>query len=132
MNDDSLQRLKSLRNLPSESQDDSEEDVGMFGFLRGLKERSPMLELRLKTGNAVALNYAWLERADYDPSKGITLLFGSQTVRLQGTKLNDELRPAVRLFEGILRQRVVWVRESDVANILSKAAQPVVKAIAIE
>jgi hypothetical protein len=64
---DDLQRLKALRATSSDAHETAEDDFGMFGYLRGINSRCTMLELRLKTGNSVALNYAWLERAEYDP-----------------------------------------------------------------
>ena len=61
----------------------------------------------------VALGYAWLERVEFDPSEGITLSVGGQKVRIKGRNLNAEIRPSVRLFEGIARHRVPWIREAD-------------------
>jgi hypothetical protein len=45
-------------------------DLGAFGFLRGVRDRAVMLELRWKDGSVVAFAYAWLERAGFDPSEG--------------------------------------------------------------
>ena len=41
-------------------QDDACEDLRSFGWLRGIRESAHMLELRKKTGNIVAIGYAWI------------------------------------------------------------------------
>lgn len=89
------------------------EDLGSFGWLRGQHERSVMLELRRKDGRVVAVGYGWLEKAEFDPSDGIALHIVGQTIRIRGRNLNAELRPQVRLFEGIARHRVPWIREAS-------------------
>jgi hypothetical protein len=87
-------------------------DCGAFGWLRGVKDQAIMLELRLRTGNVVAVSYAYVERAEYDPSEGITLhLGGGKRVRIEGANLNASLPTGVRLFDGIVRRRVTFVRE---------------------
>jgi hypothetical protein len=92
---------------------DLTDDLGAFGWLRGVRDRAIMLELRHKDGRIEAYAYAWLERAEFDPSEGITLKFGGKEVRITGRNLNSENRPNVRLFNGILRHRVPWVQEAD-------------------
>ncbi|RIK66918.1 MAG: hypothetical protein DCC65_08195 [Planctomycetota bacterium] len=89
------------------------DDLGAFAHLRGLRDRAIMLELRKKDGSITAIGYCYLERAEYDPSDGITLHVLGQKIRLKGRNLNAEVRPAVRLFEGITRHKVAWVREAD-------------------
>ncbi len=132
MSDDVLQRFKQLR-APSEAADDPEEERGCFGYLRGLRERATMLELRLRTGNAVAFGYAWLEQAEYDPSDGITLTFLGRKVRLLGGRLNRDGPAALGLFDGLLRHRVVWVREAERNGAaFGDAAEPLVREIRIE
>jgi hypothetical protein len=64
-----------------------------------------MLELRRRGGNITGMGYAWLERAEFDPSQGIILYFLGKMVRITGNNLNAEIRPHVRLFNGILRHR---------------------------
>jgi hypothetical protein len=88
------------------------DDLGAFGWLRGTRERALMLELRRKNGHVLAVGYAWLEKAEFEPSDGIALHFVGQKVRLRGRNLNVELRPHVRLFDGIARHRVPWIREA--------------------
>lgn len=92
---------------------DTTDDLGAFGWLRGIRDRAVMLELRRKDGNILAVGYGWLERAEFDPSEGITLSVVGQKIRLKGRNLNSEVRPMVRLFEGITRHRVPWVQEAD-------------------
>ena len=43
----------------------------------------------------------------------MTIFAAGQKVRIRGRNLNAEVRPSVRLFEGIARHRVPWVREAD-------------------
>src|SRR5258707_872219 len=88
------------------------DDFGSFGWLRGIRERAIMLELRRRDGSIAALGYSWLERAEFDPSDGIVLYFGGRTVKIAGQNLNAESRPNVRLFSGIVRQRVPWIQEA--------------------
>lgn len=89
------------------------DDLGAFGWLRGTHERAAMLELRRKDGSIVAFAYAWLERAEFDPSEGILLRFGMEKVKITGRNLNCEARPNIRLFSGIVRHRVPWIQEAD-------------------
>src|SRR6266404_1320814 len=87
---------------------ESVDDLGAFGWLRGIRESARMLELRKKDGNILAVGYGWLERVEFNPSEGITLSIVGRTIRIKGRHLNGEARPAVRLFEGITRHRVPW------------------------
>lgn len=96
-----------------EDEADLTDDLGAFGWLRGVRERSIMLSFHQKNGNIVALPYAWLDRAEFNPSVGITLNFGKQIVNIVGRNLNAEVRPLVRLFDGLARHRIPWVREAD-------------------
>lgn len=95
----------------AEPDPDATDDLGAFGWLRGVRERSLMLELRKRDGNIVAVPYAYVERIEYDPSAGIALLVPGMRVLLRGAQLNGEARPNVRLFDGLVRHRVPWVRE---------------------
>jgi len=116
MNESSvLQKFVTRRGeaTPPEEETELTDDLGAFGWLRGVRDRAIMLELRRKDGRVLAFAYAWLERSELDPSDGITLHFAGRTVRITGRNLNAEVRPNVRLFDGILRHRVPWIRESD-------------------
>lgn len=107
------------RTLDSRLETDAWDNLGCFGWLRGVRDRAPMLELRRKSGNILAVGYAWLERAEFDPSEGITLHLAGQRVHIKGRNLNSDTRPLVRLFEGITRHRVPWIREATQADILT-------------
>ena len=111
---------KYIQRGPSDATENSQladleplEDLGSFGWLRGVRDRAVMLELRKKDGNILAVGYAWLDKAEFDPSTGITLHIDSQTIKLRGRHLNTETRPHVRLFQGITRHRVPWIQEAD-------------------
>jgi hypothetical protein len=97
---------------------DAPEDLGAFGYLRGIRDRCTMLELRRKTGDILAVGYGWLERAEFDASEGITLHLGARAVRITGRNLNAEVRPMVRLYEGIVRHRVPWLREANETEVI--------------
>lgn len=90
---------------------DSVDDLGCFGWLRGQRERAVCLVLRKKSGSSLALNYGFIERIELDPSEGITIVAGRAKVTIGGRNVNAEVRPGVRLFEGLAQHRVSWVRE---------------------
>jgi hypothetical protein len=94
------------------------DDLGAFGFLRGVHDRAIMLELKHKDGRVTAFGYAWLDHAEFDPSEGITLYFGGRTVKITGRNLNAQVRPNVRLLDALLRHRVPWIREADAPAVL--------------
>lgn len=117
MSDEFLQRYLLRQPTTREYRQDPEaeppeDDLGCFGWLRGASERAVMLELRKRNGNIRAVGYGWLERADFDPSVGITLEFAGSRVAIRGRNLNTEVRAGVRLFEGITRHRVTFIQES--------------------
>lgn len=91
---------------------DATDDCGAFGWLRGVRDRALMLELRKRNGNVLALGYSWLERVEFDPSDGIMLSFVGQRILIKGQNLNTEIRTNVRLFQGIINHRVPWIGES--------------------
>lgn len=95
------------------------EERRAFGWLRGQQERAIMLELRRRDGSSLAVGYNWLEKAEFDPANGIVLVVGEATIRVRGQNLNSELRPNVRLYEGITRHRVPWIREASQIDILT-------------
>lgn len=129
---DDLQRLKSYRGLTNDDQVSEEEQIaGVCGLLRGIKESSKMLELRLKSGNAIALNYGWLDKAEYNPSSGITLHFGTSTVQVIGKGLNSPLQTTLSLFEGLLRHRITWIQESGQSEAMTSQTSVLVTAIRI-
>lgn len=52
-----------------------------------------------------------LQKIDFDPSVSITLWFPGQKIVVHGKKLNKEVRPNVRLFEGLTRHKVPWIQD---------------------
>ena len=106
-------RSGEVMDLPSAADTETADDVGAFGWLRGVRERGAMIELRKKTGNILAIPYGWIERAEFDPSEGITLHANGQKIIIKGRNLNSEIPRQIRLFEGVTRHRVLWIQESD-------------------
>ena len=109
-----------------EPETDEADDCGCFGWLRGVRDRSIMLELRKKDGHILAVSYSWLERVEFDPEEGITLHFPGRKVKITGSGLNTDARPTVRLFDGIIRHRVPWIREADRTESLASEPGAVV------
>jgi hypothetical protein len=108
-----LQRFTTRDAADDPSDLNGTDDLGCFGWLRGIRDRAVMLELRKKDGNILAVGYGWLERAEFDPSEGITLHGAGGKVRIKGRNLNVEVRQSIRLFEGITRHRVPWIQEAS-------------------
>jgi hypothetical protein len=105
---------------------DATEDLGAFGWLRGVQDRAIMLEIRHKDGSITAKGYSWLQSVEFDPSRGITLNFSGEKITIVGRNLNAEARPNVRLFAGIVRHRVPWIQEADGATVIEAAKGAVV------
>ena len=102
----------------STSEADGAEDLGAFGWLRSARDRSVMIELRKKNGDILAIGYGWIDRIEFDPSEGITLKCGSHEIRIKGRNLNSEVRPQMRLFQGLTRHRVPYVQEAGHGSAL--------------
>ncbi len=120
MSDSILDRLTGRTENQTRMVDDQElEDLQSFGWLRGVRDRAIMLELRHRNGNITCYGYAWLEKAEFDPSEGITLYFGGKTVRIIGQHLNSMVRDNISLFAGIVRHKVPWIRESEFGDAAS-------------
>jgi hypothetical protein len=103
-------RIVSEQPAPS-ADGEAAEDMGAFAILRGVRDFARFLELRKKDGTVVAIGYSWLERIEYDGGHRMTLRFTNQVVNIIGRNLNAEIRPNVRLLDGLVRHRVPWVRE---------------------
>jgi len=97
---------------------DGHEDLGAVGWLRGPRDRAIMLELRKKDGTVIAVAYSFIDRVEFNPSEGITIRCGQEKIRIKGRGLNTEIRPQVRLFQGITRQRVPWIQEADASSLI--------------
>lgn len=123
MTDRILDRLASRGSNGTDGDESREnddiEDLGTFGFLRGSRERATMLELRKTDGGILAVAYGYMDRAEFDPSDGITLHLAGRTIRVKGRNLNREVCPKVRLFEAICRHRVPWLHEAGEAESLA-------------
>lgn len=119
MTDSVLQRIAARANDNVETAEAEQlDDLGVFGWLRGVRDRAVMLELRKKDGNILAVGYAWLDKVEFNPSQGIVLCLGGQKITIRGRNLNEELRPNVRLFQGLCRHRVPWIQEADEATFM--------------
>ncbi|MGL6075194.1 MAG: hypothetical protein ACRC8S_13625 [Fimbriiglobus sp.] len=130
-------RIHSRRTLATPAllaEDDPEacEDWGCFSTLRGLKERSLMLDFRFKTGQREAFAYALLERVSYDPSEGLLLRFLGTLVKLTGRNLLQPSGKNVQLVEALLRHRVSWIAELDEVQSWTKTSDlPIITGIEI-
>ncbi len=103
---------------PAEDEQDAVDHLA-FGWLRGMRETATMLEVRHQDGRISAFSYMVLGHAEFDPSEGITLYFSNLTLKIYGRNLNAELRPNVRLFNGIVRRRVPWIQVADEPSALN-------------
>ncbi len=124
--DESFLKKYADRQAASASATELEEeatlDCGAFGWTRGIRDRCVMLQLRKKNGNVRAVAYALFDQIDYDPSEGITISAAGQRIVIKGRNLNAEVRPNVRLFDGLTRHRVPWVREASYQERVKAAA----------
>lgn len=121
MTDRILQRYtRSDRDADSVDDDSTEvDDLGSFGYLRGVKDRATMLEFRLKDGNSIAFDYSWLRKVEFNPSVGLTLHFGgSDIVRIIGRNLHRPSRTNAELVRGIHAHRVPWIQEASGPDLL--------------
>ncbi len=92
------------------------EELSFFAYLRGIRDRCPMLELRKRDGDLLAVGYGFIDRMLFRPSKGIELTAGRIRILIEGRNLNAEVRPQLRLFEALTRHRVQWIREATQAE----------------
>jgi hypothetical protein len=122
MSDSVLKRYMTPQTPREESfnvgEEEGEDDLGSFGWLRGVRDRAIMLELRRKDGSSIAFDYGWLRKIKYDPSEGIMLDFGGEAVQILGRNLNHEVRPNVQLLRGLHARRVPWIQEAPDAQRL--------------
>jgi hypothetical protein len=131
MNDSPMRHFSRIHAAEREA-DETDDDLGAFGLLRG-QRRAITIQFRMKDGSIVGLSYAFLERVDYDPSGTITLHFARQSVKVIGKNLNLEIRPNVRLVDGLLRHRTTFIQESSRADVLTSThGGPVIEGISIE
>lgn len=103
-------------------EEENVENFEAFGWLRGVKDRAIMLQLRKRTGYVLALPYAWIEFVEFDPSVGIVIACGSYRVEIRGHNLDSQVERHRSLFAGITGQRVPWVKESARRDIIQNPA----------
>jgi len=87
-----------------------------FGFLRGIRDSSASVEMRLRSGNSMWFPYSWLGPWRYDPSEGLLLKFSGDVVSLVLIKGSNLAKPladsSINLTHaGLQRSRVLWIRE---------------------
>lgn len=110
----SSSRLRAIQNETTKSAETPEmEDCGAFGWLRGVRDRALMLELRQRTGEITLLNYAYLHPVFFSPAGELVLQFGAQKAVLRGEHLAQEVRPNITLLTCLARHRVTWIAESE-------------------
>src|SRR5258708_2150929 len=110
--------------LPKKEGESEEASCGAFGYLRGIKDRAIVLELRFRDGNSMWFPYGWMGPWRYDPSEGLLLKFSGDLVYLvliKGSNLDLPLNDGhMNLTSGGLqRHRVVWIREMPGVDIKS-------------
>lgn len=129
MNDSVLERYaRPALASPESEEGHGVQDCGAFGFLRGIRDRAIMLELRRKDGSIRAIGYAWLQAIEFDPSGGIALMFPGSIIKLSGRNLNKPNAQGVGLLAGLLRHRVTFIQEADqVAFMNASSAEAVVE-----
>jgi len=127
MSDSVLERISSRKPEPaSPGEVDVVDDLGAFGWLRGIRDRAEMLELRHRNGTITAHGYAWLKTAYLDPSGEIVLDFSGAVVTIVGRNLNREASAGKRLYEGILRRKVPWLVVASNSAALTAADDAVI------
>ncbi|MGH7242379.1 MAG: hypothetical protein ACREJD_03055 [Phycisphaerales bacterium] len=111
---DKYQRMVSKTSSSDRAGEQTEQivDHGCYGFLRGVRDRAIMLELRKKDGRILAVAYGSIERVEFDPDSGITLTGGGKRLQIEGQQLAGDIQSASSLLAGIIRHRVSWIRES--------------------
>lgn len=103
-------------DLPADAASEVE-DLGSFGFLRGIKDRAVMLEFRRKDGNSVAFDYGWLRKVEFSATECLTLHFGGgDVVKVIGRNLN---RQTPSLLRGVVSHRVPWIQEASEPDVLT-------------
>lgn len=91
------------------------DDCVAFGLLRGIESRALMLDLQKRNGGRMAIAYAWIAQISFDPSSGIVIEIGGRRISIIGRNLVARSDTRASLYEGIIGNRVAWVRESQKA-----------------
>lgn len=116
----SSSRLRAIQNETTKAAEAPEmEDCGAFGWLRGVRDRALMLELRQRSGEVTLLNYSYLHPVFFSPAGELVLQFGAHKVVLRGEHLAQEIRPNITLLTCLARHRTIWIAESESSLILT-------------
>ena len=107
---------KSPSGAASDGEGGDEASCAAFGYLRGIRDASASVEIRLRDGNSMWFPYGWLGPWKFNPSEGILLKFSGDVVYLvliRGSNLDKPLADgAINLTHaGLQRHRVLWIRE---------------------
>lgn len=106
------------------------DDLGAYGYLRGIRDRCAMLALKKVTGNCLAISYSFIDRIELDLRCGIALTAGGKTIRIKGRNLNGAVGTSLKLFESLTRHKVPWIREFEQGEtIQAKEGACVIEAI---
>ena len=102
------------------------EDKKPWGSVRGkVGKQEIMLDLRQRSGNAVAFAYSYLFSVLYNPSEGISLEFGAAKAVIKGRNLRA-------LYEDILNHAATYVQEGDPRFDTGAENEPFVEEITVE
>lgn len=78
-----------------------------YGLLLGDGVAPAFLDVRLRSGGRLGIDYTNLDWLYYDPEAGtIELEFGSVALSVRG-------RGLAKIYESFLRRRVEWIKEAD-------------------
>ena len=133
--------VKGLRGILQSKDEESDGDEGSckaFGYLRGIKDHSVLVEFRFRDGNSIWFPYSLLGPIKYNPSEGLLIKFSSDlvyVVLIKGSNLDKPLEDgSVTLMRaGLQRHRLVWVREMTDEEIRNAGdAEPTIDSIEIE
>jgi hypothetical protein len=123
------ERLRSMLHAekpPAHPQKDepgtepAEASCEAFGYLRGLRDQSSSLELRLRDGSFY-FPYVLMGVWRHNPSEGLLLKFNADllyVVLIRGSNLDKPLKEgSIDLTHALQRHRVLWIKEMSKENI---------------
>ena len=88
------------------------DDLGCYALLRGIRDRCPMIDFLVPSGDCFAFSYADLTRVILRRNRQLELAFGSVVVTLHGEQFREASR-GVGLHAGLKLHRVPWVKAVD-------------------
>jgi hypothetical protein len=110
--------------------DEDVESFPSFALLRGARERAVCIELRKKSGEAIAIPYGMIHRFEFDASTSIKMYCADGlVVTMTGRNLVGPIRPGLTLFSALVRYIVPWVSETERAAALTAGSQVLVSEI---